>query len=65
MIFNITGQTREEQAAQELADIIAGECPYCGELVIRQIQITNILYLFLSVCFVFYFLFLQSTAEPI
>ena len=45
MIFNITGQTREEQAAQELADIIAGECPYCGELVIRQIQITNILYL--------------------
>ena len=31
-----SGQTREEQAAQELADIVAGECPFCGDLVIRN-----------------------------
>lgn len=37
-ISTFSGQTREEQAAQELADIIAGECPYCGELVIRDID---------------------------
>ena len=37
-VSTFSGQTREEVAAQELADIVAGECCFCGELVIRDID---------------------------
>ncbi|XP_023332203.1 vacuolar protein sorting-associated protein 18 homolog [Eurytemora carolleeae] len=33
-----SGQTKQEMASQELADIIAGECCFCGELMIRDID---------------------------
>jgi len=33
-----SGQTKQETAAQELADIVAGECCFCGEIMIRDID---------------------------
>jgi len=37
-VSTFSGQTKQEMAAQELADIVAGECPFCGEIMIRDLD---------------------------
>lgn len=37
-VSTFSGETKQEMAANELADLVAGECCYCGEIMIRDID---------------------------